>query len=157
MKIDMKQIEALVELLESRDLAEVDLTQGRNSVRIVRRVQGAPAVVASGPAVTAVEPVVKASEPKQKGVAKVQEEALPPGHMIKSPMVGTYYTSPSPEQPEFVAVGQKVAKGDTLCLIEAMKMFNKITADKAGKVVQCLVKNGDPVEFDQPLFIIEEC
>ncbi|MGQ3892203.1 acetyl-CoA carboxylase biotin carboxyl carrier protein [Legionella sp. CNM-4043-24] len=160
--MDIRKIKKLIELLEETGISEIEIKEGEESVRLSRHsypaetpqpirylpqaaAQPIPAPVAApqAPAVTA--PV----ESAQKG------ESVPAGHKIRSPMVGTLYTSPSPEAPVFVSVGQMVKAGDTLCIIEAMKMFNEIEADKAGKVVAILVNNGDPVEYDQTLFIIE--
>jgi acetyl-CoA carboxylase biotin carboxyl carrier protein len=155
---DLGYIEALIKLLKENDIAEIAVTKGRDSVRVVRQGQvahllasapsgGAPAAIAAAPV---------SAQAQSLGVQEAAQPALPEGHLIRSPMVGVFYASPSPDQEAFVSVGQKVAVGASLCLIEAMKMFNKITADKAGKITHCLVKNGDPIEFDQPLFVLDD-
>ncbi|MDP1602053.1 MAG: acetyl-CoA carboxylase biotin carboxyl carrier protein [Legionella sp.] len=156
--MDIRKIKKLIELLEETGISEIEIKEGEESVRLSRHgyqmeapqqyryVQAPPSpAVQSLPTPTHAE-VTSANTPA---------ESSTPGHKIRSPMVGTMYTSPSPEKPAFVTVGQTVKVGDTLCIIEAMKMFNEIESDKAGKVVEILVANGDPIEYDQTLFIIE--
>ncbi len=144
--MDIRKVKKLIELLEESDIAELEIREGEESVRISRQAAVAPyaapattaAPIAPSAAVTAPIP---ASEPR--------------GHHIKSPMVGTYYGAASPNSDPFVVEGQEVKVGDTLCIIEAMKMMNQIESDKSGRVSKILVENGSPVEFDQILFIIE--
>ncbi|MGY0559887.1 MULTISPECIES: acetyl-CoA carboxylase biotin carboxyl carrier protein [unclassified Luteimonas] len=161
--MDLRKIKKLIDLLEASNLSEIEIKEGEESVRL-SRAPAAPAYAA--PAMIAVprnEPVMPMQSPVQAatgGRATAAEEAadagpvLPDGHVVTSPMVGTYYTAPSPDKPPFVTVGQAVAVGDTLGIVEAMKMFNPIEADAAGTVVAILCENGQPVEFDQPLFVI---
>jgi acetyl-CoA carboxylase biotin carboxyl carrier protein len=144
--MDIRKVKKLIELLEDSDIAELEIREGEESVRISRQAvvtpYAAPAAVAVPVAPPAgVPPPLPASEPR--------------GHHIKSPMVGTYYGSASPNSDPFVVEGQEVKVGDTLCIIEAMKMMNQIESDKSGRISKILVENGNPVEFDQILFIIE--
>jgi acetyl-CoA carboxylase biotin carboxyl carrier protein len=153
--MDIRKIKKLIELLEESGIAELEIKEGEESVRISRQsnvqtVASAPAMVAAAPAVAPVASAV--GEPAAEAAA---DTARSSGHAIRSPMVGTYYSSPSPTSGPFVRVGQKVNVGDTLCIIEAMKMMNQIEADKAGTVREVLLENGQPVEFDQELFIID--
>ncbi|HET6725121.1 MAG TPA: acetyl-CoA carboxylase biotin carboxyl carrier protein [Gammaproteobacteria bacterium] len=152
--MDIRKVKKLVELLEESGIAEIEISEGEESVRISRYPQGqpmmAPAPVASAPQPT----VIPASAPGVAG-AEPAVEALPSGHVVKAPMVGTFYRAPSPGAAAFVDVGQSVNVGDTLCIIEAMKMLNQIEADKAGTIKSVLVENGEPVEFGQPMFVIE--
>lgn len=151
--MDIRKIKKLIELLEETGISEIEIKEGEESLRLSRHsgyAMEAPAQrYAHAPQthIIATPPVVATSKPA---------EVVSTGHKVRSPMVGTMYTSPSPETPAFVAIGQTVSVGDTLCIIEAMKMFNEIEADRAGVVTASLVANGDPVEYDQPLFIIEE-
>lgn len=154
--MDIRKIKKLIEMLEESDLVEIEVKEGEESVRISRASQSnsvmvpSPAIpVASAPAAAPAAPVTDGAD---SGAS--DEAGVPNGHTVRSPMVGTFYRSSSPESPPFVEVGQTVSVGDTLCLIEAMKMFNQIEADKGGKVLAILVENGQPVEFDQPLFVI---
>ncbi len=147
--MDIRKVKKLIELLEESGIAELEIHEGEESVRISRQSTLVQSVVAATtPAVPLAAPVVatnSAEAPTQ--VAN--------GHQIKSPMVGTYYASASPTSEPFVTEGRKVNTGDTLCIIEAMKMMNQIEADKSGTVTAIMVDNGSPVEFDQVLFIIE--
>ena len=148
--MDIRKIKKLIELLEESGIAELEIKEGEESVRISRQFAAAP--VAAAPAIAA--PLVAAATPEAAAPApSVAEE--PTGHQVKSPMVGTYYSSASPTSGSFVSVGKKVNIGDTLCIIEAMKMMNQIEADKAGTIKQIMLENGQPVEFDQVLFVIE--
>lgn len=151
--MDIRKIKKLIELVEESGIAELEIAEGEESVRISRHgtapvqapIQYAAAPVAApAPAPTAAPAVETASEP-----------AAISGHSVLSPMVGTFYRAPSPESKVFVEVGQSVNVGDTLCIVEAMKMMNQIEADKSGVVKAILVEDGQPVEFDQPLVIIE--
>ncbi|MGL4379561.1 MAG: acetyl-CoA carboxylase biotin carboxyl carrier protein [Vibrio sp.] len=152
--MDIRKIKKLIELVEESGIAELEISEGEESVRISR--YGAPAPTAqvhyaAAPApVAAPGPVAQAAAVTEAPAAKV-----PAGHQVLSPMVGTFYRSPSPEAKSFIEVGQKVSVGDPLCIVEAMKMMNQIEADKSGVVTAILVEDGQPVEFDQPLVVIE--
>jgi acetyl-CoA carboxylase biotin carboxyl carrier protein len=148
--MDIRKVKKLIELLESSGIAEIEIAEGEESVRISRYPQ-AQAPVASY--VAAPPPV---AETQRAAAAPVAEPAMPAGHEITAPMVGTFYTGPSPGAKPFVEIGANVEAGDTLCIIEAMKMMNQIESDVSGKVIRVLVENGDPVEFGQPLFVIEQ-
>ena len=151
--MDIRKIKKLIELLEESNLTEIEIVEGEESVRLTRAAMAvapppAPVAVASSPAPV---PLV----PQEAMVAEPDEaESVPEGQLVRAPMVGTFYASSSPEAEPFVSMGQKVAVGDTLCIIEAMKMFNQIESDFSGTVVAMLAENGQPVEFDQPLFVI---
>ena len=148
--MDIRKVKKLIELLEESNINELEITEGEESVRISRGVPmqayAAPAPMAPQPAAIAAPVAVAAP------VAAAPEE--PVGHMVKSPMVGTYYASPAPGSGAFVSVGSTVKVGDVLCILEAMKMMNQIEADKAGTIGAVLAEDGDPIEFDQPLFTI---
>lgn len=148
--MDIRKVKKLIELLEESGIAELEIHEGEESVRISRHgAQPAPSAGVPVPSV-ALAPVETPS------VAEPGETAeLPPGHLVTSPMVGTFYEAPSPGATPFVRVGQNVVVGETICIIEAMKILNQIEADKAGVVGAALVENGQPVEYGQPLFIIE--
>ena len=149
--MDLRKIKKLIELLEESGIAEIEIREGEESVRISRMFAGTQAVMTAAPvhvAPTAPTPAPAAA------AAPVTAPATPDGHVVTSPMVGTFYASPSPDAPAFARVGQVVKVGDPLCIIEAMKIMNPIEADRAGTVVSVMVENGQPVEFEQPLFII---
>jgi acetyl-CoA carboxylase biotin carboxyl carrier protein len=151
--MDIRKVKKLIELLEESGIAEIEIKEGEESVRISRDGQ-APTYAAPMPAPVAAP--APAAAPAAAPVPAAEEEpALPTGHQVKSPMVGTFYRAPSPGAAEFVQIGQSVNVGDTLCIIEAMKILNQIEADKSGVVKAVLVENGQPVEYDEPLFIIE--
>lgn len=151
--MDIRKVKKLIELLDESGVAEIEIREGEESVRISRYSQSAPPVmVQSAPAAVPAPPTPTAApEPAASGGA----EAASLGHTVDSPMVGTFYRAPSPGAKPFVEVGQRVNAGDTLCIIEAMKMLNQIEADKAGTIGAILVENGQPVEYGQPLFVIE--
>ncbi len=147
--MDIRKIKKLIELLEESGIAEIEIKEGEESVRISRQATAvvqtvAPAPVQIAPAAGSVPAAAAAEAPPAET-----------GHQVKSPMVGTFYGAASPTSGPFVTQGQQVNVGDTLCIIEAMKMMNQIEADKAGTIRSILVENGSPVEFDQVLFIIE--
>jgi acetyl-CoA carboxylase biotin carboxyl carrier protein len=149
--MDIRKVKKLIELLEESQVAEIEIHEGEESVRISCMpmqavVQAAPAVAMAAPAAAA--PQVAAAP------APAAEPATPAGHTVTSPMVGTFYEAASPGAKPFVTVGQQVNVGDTLCIVEAMKMLNQIEADKAGTISAMLVENGEPVEFGQSLFVI---
>ena len=156
--MDIRKVKKLIELLEESGIAEIEIHEGEESVRISRQTQSAQ-VFAQPMVVPQMAPLATAVAPGAPGApgapAATEAEALPAGQTVRSPMVGTFYRSPSPGAPSFVDIGQTVSEGDTLCVIEAMKMFNQIEAEMSGKVIAILSENGQPVEFDQPLFIIE--
>jgi len=147
--MDIRKIKKLIELVEESGINELEISEGEESVRISR---GAPAATVMQQA-----PMMQAAPVAQAAVAAPAPEATPEvsGHLVRSPMVGTFYSSASPDAPAFAEVGQHVNAGDTLCIIEAMKMMNQIEADKSGVIKTILAENEDAIEFDQPLFIIE--
>ena len=152
--MDIRKVKKLIELLEESNIDEIEIKEGEESVRISRN--GAQAMAAAAPQYAAppmTAPVAPASAPPAAENAPVVEPAAA-GHVVKSPMVGTFYRSPSPTSPAFAEVGQTVKVGDVICIVEAMKMMNQIEADRAGTIEAILVENGEPVEFDQPLFSI---
>ena len=155
--MDLRKIKKLIDLLEESNLAELEIKEGEEIVRLSRMPKG---MVMSPPAMSAQPMRVEAAASAASAPAAAApapaagSKALPEGTVVKSPMVGTFYASANPEAPPFVKVGQSVKAGDTLGIIEAMKMFNQIEADVAGTVLAILVDSGQPVEFDEPLFVI---
>jgi acetyl-CoA carboxylase biotin carboxyl carrier protein len=151
--MDLRKIKKLIDLLEESNLAELEIKEGEEVVRLSRVPKGGVAVAAAPAAVHMPAPV---AAPAAAPVAAPAEAAsnLPAGHVVKAPMVGTFYASASPGAAAFVKVGQQVKAGETLGIIEAMKMFNQIEADVGGTVQAILIDNGQPVEFDQPMFVI---
>jgi len=157
--MDIRKIKKLIELLEETGISEIEIKEGEESLRLSRHSSSTHAAPAPIHYSVPAQMPASHSAPAPShvvGESKPAASSTTSGHRVRSPMVGTLYTSPSPEAPAFVSVGQMVKVGDTLCIIEAMKMFNEIEADRAGKIVEILVSNGDPIEYDQPLFIIEE-
>jgi len=156
--MDLRKIKKLIDLLQESHLTEIEIKEGEESVRLSRGAVAVPAQYAAPPAAAQVmpmqSPVEAATGGRRDPDSEVVGSHLPEGHQVKSPMVGTFYASPSPDKPAFVSVGQTVQVGDALGIIEAMKMFNTIEADAAGTVLAIAVENGQPVEFDQPLFVI---
>ncbi|TKB53659.1 acetyl-CoA carboxylase biotin carboxyl carrier protein [Ferrimonas aestuarii] len=152
--MDIRKIKKLIELVQESGIAELEISEGEESVRISRT---GTAPVATTYAVADAAPMVAPAAAPAPATQAAAPAAAPvaSGHQVKSPMVGTFYRSPSPAAKPFVEVGDTVSAGDTLCIIEAMKMMNQIEADKSGVVKEILVDNGDSVEFDEPLFIIE--
>ena len=147
--MDIRKVKKLIELLETSDIAEIEIKEGEEAVRISRSSSVKTTVVApaTGPA----------AAPAPNPVAAAEEKTAPQttsGHVVSSPMVGTFYRSPSPSSPPFVEIGTHVKAGDVVCIIEAMKMMNQIEAEKAGIIEAILVNDGEPVEFDQPLVTI---
>ena len=147
--MDIRKIKKLIELVEESGINELEISEGEESVRICR---GTPVMAAPAPLMHA---PVAAPAAVAAPVVEAAAPAVASGHQVRSPMVGTFYSSASPESPVFVEVGQHVNAGDTLCIIEAMKMMNQIEADKSGTIKAILAENEDAIEFDQPLFIIE--
>ena len=161
MAMDIRKVKKLIELLEESGINELEIKEGEESVRISRHGSGpafasmpmqfaAPQPITTAPQAAA--PAKESSAVNNNGAAA--GEVAHNGHVVRSPMVGTFYRSPSPSSPVFVEVGQRVKEGDVLCIIEAMKMMNQITADKGGTIEAILIENGQPVEFDQGLFTI---
>jgi acetyl-CoA carboxylase biotin carboxyl carrier protein len=151
--MDIRKVKKLIELLEESGIAEIEIHEGEESVRISRYGSSMPAAqpvqymsapAAAAPTASAVAVAVDATE-----------DAIPSGHIVRSPMVGTYYSSPSPGAKPFISIGDVVSDGDTVCIIEAMKILNQIEAEVSGKVKAILVENGQPVEFGQPLVVVE--
>ena len=152
--MDIRKVKKLIELLEESGISELEITEGEESVRISRHPSGT-VHYATAPAPMAMAAPAPPAAAQASGAAAAAPRAdEPQGHKVLSPMVGTYYEAPSPGTPPFVKPGDTVSQGQTLCIIEAMKMMNQIESDVAGKVVASLVKNGEPVEFGQTLFII---
>ena len=149
--MDIRKIKKLIDLIEESDIAEIEISEGEESVRISRYSSN---VAVAQPTALAVAAPAVAAAPAPAAVAAPAEEKIT-GHAVKSPMVGTFYRSASPDSSPFVEIGQSVSAGQTLCIIEAMKILNQIEADKSGKIKQILVENAHPVEYGQPLFIIE--
>ena len=145
--MDIRKIKKLIEIIEESGIAEIEIKEGEEAIRI-SRYSAVPAAVSYAPTSGAAVPTTPVAT-----VVAPEEKAT--GHVVKSPMVGTFYRSASPGTNVFVEVGQAVSVGDTLCIIEAMKILNQIEADKSGIITQILVENAEPVEYGQPLFIIE--
>jgi len=156
--MDLRKLKTLIDLVAESDISELEVTEGESKVRIVK--SGAPAahsqmvMMPSAPAQMAAAPAIAAPAAASAPVAAAPE-AAPSGHVVKSPMVGTFYRASAPGAAAFVDIGSTVKEGDTLCIIEAMKLLNEIDADASGTIRQILVENGQAVEFGQPLFIIE--
>ena len=157
--MDLRKIKKLIDLLEASNLSEIEIKEGEESVRLARAPRGGMTVgvpmhapMHEAPRAMPMQSPVDAATggPSESSGAA----ALPDGDVVRAPMVGTFYTSPSPDKPPFVTVGQQVKAGDTLGIIEAMKMFNPIEAEVSGTVVKVIAENGQPVEFDEPLFVI---
>ena len=149
--MDIRKIKKLIELVEESGINELEISEGEESVRISRGGQ----VVASAPMMHAAPMAAPVAAPAAPTADAPAAPAAISGHIVRSPMVGTFYSSASPDAPAFVEVGQHVNAGDTLCIVEAMKMMNQIEADKSGVIKEILASNEDAIEFDQPLFIIE--
>ncbi|MDX7990333.1 acetyl-CoA carboxylase biotin carboxyl carrier protein [Xenorhabdus sp. Reich] len=147
--MDIRKIKKLIELVEESGISELEISEGEESVRISR--------VAAVPAMPVTQQYISAPVPAAAPVAPVAADkpAEISGHIVRSPMVGTFYRSPSPDAKAFIEIGQHVNQGETLCIVEAMKMMNQIEADKTGVVKAILVQDGQPVEFDEPLVVIE--
>ena len=153
--MDIRKVKKLIELLEESGISELEITEGEESVRISRHPSGTPAPMhyAMPPPAPVAAPAA-ASPPPAAETAASDSAAAETRHVVRAPMVGTFYSSPAPDKPAFVTVGQSVKAGETLGIIEAMKMFNPIEADVSGTVLSILGESGQPVEFDQPLFVI---
>ncbi|HHJ40103.1 MAG: acetyl-CoA carboxylase biotin carboxyl carrier protein subunit [Methylothermaceae bacteria B42] len=150
--MDIRKIKKLIEILEETSIAEIEIHEGEESLRI-SRVSATTQIVAP---VETPPPAPQPQAPAEEVVPAAEEvEEEPAGHIVRSPMVGTFYRAPAPGAKPFVEVGHHVNVGDTLCIIEAMKILNQIEADKSGVITKILVENGQPVEYNQPLFVIE--
>jgi acetyl-CoA carboxylase biotin carboxyl carrier protein len=155
--MDIRKVKKLIELLDESGIAEIEITEGEESVRISRHGSGVVAApVAAAPAPVAAAPAATATATSAPAVAAPVVEVEDDGSAVKAPMVGTFYAAPSPGSPSFVQVGDRVSEGDTLCIIEAMKMMNQIETEVAGTVKSIRVQNGDPVEYGQILFVIDQ-
>lgn len=155
--MDIRKIKNLIDLVDESTISEIEIIEGEGSIRISRNTQGAAVahVAPVAPAFNPMQQIVATTAAPVAAAAAPAAPALPEGKVIRSPMVGTFYTAASPTSKAFTGVGETVNIGDTVCIVEAMKMFNQIEAEISGKVVSILVQNGEPVEFDQPLFILE--
>jgi acetyl-CoA carboxylase biotin carboxyl carrier protein len=145
--MDLRKLKKLIDLVEQSGIAELEITEGEERVRIAR-------VGAQGPAQIIAPPVVAGPQVTAPAAVTAAAAAEPEGHVVKSPMVGTFYRAPSPNAQSFVEVGSQIKEGETLCIIEAMKLLNEIESDKTGVVKAILIENGQPVEFGEPLFVI---
>jgi acetyl-CoA carboxylase biotin carboxyl carrier protein len=147
--MDLRKLKTLIELVESSGIAELEISEGEERVRITRTAASAQQTYAPAP-----QPIIATAATQAVAPAEPAKPQVAEGHVVKSPMVGTFYRSASPGSKAFVDVGQTVNSGDTLCIIEAMKLLNEIEADQGGVIKAILVENGQPVEFGQPLFVI---
>ncbi|MEI7456293.1 MAG: acetyl-CoA carboxylase biotin carboxyl carrier protein [Nitrosomonadales bacterium] len=152
--MDLRKLKTLIELVEASGIAELEISEGEERVRITRTVAAGQQLFAPAPQQQQYMAAPVAAAPIAAVAAAPEAPAVAEGHVVKSPMVGTFYRSPSPGSKQFVDVGQNVNAGDTLCIIEAMKLLNEIDADHTGVIKAILVENGQPVEFGQPLFVI---
>jgi len=152
--MDLRKLKKLIDLVQESGIGEIEITEGEEKVRISRQAAGGQPVFMTAPTMQAM-PMAGGAAPAPIGEAAPAAPAEPKGHALKSPMVGTFYRAPSPGAPAFVEIGQAVTKGQTLCIIEAMKLLNEIESDVSGSVKAILVENGQPVEYGQPLFLIE--
>lgn len=146
--MDLRKLKKLIDLVEASSIAELEITEGEEKVRIAKSIAGAPMMMHA-------PQMMHAPAPAAAPVAAAPvEDAVPEGHIVRSPMVGTFYRAPSPGSKNFAEVGQSVNAGDTLCIIEAMKLLNEIESDQSGVIKAILVENGQPVEYGEPLFVI---
>ncbi len=151
--MDIRKVKKLIELLEESGIAEIEISEGEESVRISRYSRDAP-VVSAPPVSATAAPAASTAQPPAPEAAVTEPPSQ--GHEVRAPMVGTFYAAPAPGAKAFVEIGSEVQAGDTLCIIEAMKMMNQIEATHSGRIVSILAENGEPVEFDQVLFVIED-
>ena len=148
--MDLRKLKKLIDLVEASGIAELEITEGEEKVRIAKSIAGAPMLMQQPPQMAyAAAPAAAAPV-----AAAPAEDAMPEGHVVRSPMVGTFYRAPAPGSKNFAEVGQSVNVGDTLCIIEAMKLLNEIESDQGGVIKAILVENGQPVEYGEPLFVI---
>jgi acetyl-CoA carboxylase biotin carboxyl carrier protein len=146
--MDLRKLKKLIDLVEASGIAELEITEGEERVRIAKSIAGAPMMMAHAPQ------MMHAAAAPAAAPAAPAEDAVPEGHVVRSPMVGTFYRAPAPGSKNFAEVGQSVNAGDTLCIIEAMKLLNEIETDQGGVIKAILVENGQPVEYGEPLFVI---
>ena len=151
--MDLRKLKKLIDLVQESGIGEIEITEGEEKVRISRQIAAPQPVIMASPTMQAYATGPGAAAPVASPAIPVA--AQPTGHTLKSPMVGTFYRAPSPGAPPFVEIGQSVSKGQTLCIIEAMKLLNEIESDFSGTIKAILVENGQPVEYGQPLFLIE--
>ena len=154
--MDIRKVKKLIELLDESGIAEIEITEGEESVRISRHPASSAPPPAPAPAAPAEVPAPAAAASPAASQPAAAAEPDDEGHAVTAPMVGTFYASPSPGSPAFVQVGDRVSEGDTLCIVEAMKMMNQIEAEVAGVVKSIRAQNGDPVEYGQILFVIDQ-
>jgi len=147
--MDLRKLKKLIDLVEASGIAELEITEGEEKVRIAKSIACTPMMMSHAPQMMHAPASVAAPV-----VAAPAEDALPEGHVVRSPMVGTFYRAPAPGSKNFAEVGQSVSAGDTICIIEAMKLLNEIETDQAGIIKAILVENGQPVEYGEPLFVI---
>ncbi|HEX4330696.1 MAG TPA: acetyl-CoA carboxylase biotin carboxyl carrier protein [Usitatibacter sp.] len=152
--MDLRKLKKLIDLVQESGIGEIEITEGEEKVRISRQTSAAGPVIMAAPPMQVGYPAPPVGAPGGPAAAPAAPPE-PQGHQLKSPMVGTFYRAPSPGAPSFIEVGQSVTKGQTLCIIEAMKLLNEIESDVAGTIKAILVENGQPVEYGQPLFLIE--
>jgi len=155
--MDIRKIKKLIELLEDSDVAEIEIVEGEESVRIARAAVMSSVAPAATPQPFTQQPIYPSAAPAQPETSGSDdsEDLLPPGTIVESPMVGTFYRSPTPGAKPFVEIGQTVSKGDTLCIIEAMKIMNQIVAETSGTIRAIVVEEGQPVEYGEPLIVID--
>ena len=150
--MDLRKLKKLIDLVEASGIAELEITEGEEKVRIAKSIAGAQMMLAHAPQMMQAQATAPA--PAAPVPTAPAEDAVPEGHIVRSPMVGTFYRAPAPGSKNFAEVGQSVNAGDTLCIIEAMKLLNEIESDQGGVIKAILVENGQPVEYGEPLFVI---
>jgi acetyl-CoA carboxylase biotin carboxyl carrier protein len=153
--MDLRKLKKLIDLVQESGIGEIEITEGEEKVRISRQSTPAPPVFMASPSMQPMTLGAPGTGPAGGSGVESAAAPEPKGHTLKSPMVGTFYRAPSPGAPAFVEIGQSVSKGQTLCIIEAMKLLNEIESDASGTIKAILVENGQPVEYGQPLFLIE--
>ena len=147
--MDLRKLKKLIDLVETSGIAELEITEGEEKVRIAKSIAGAPMMMSHAPQMMQIPPTVTPT-----AAPTVIEDGIPEGHVVRSPMVGTFYRASAPGAKDFVEVGQSISAGDTVCIIEAMKLLNEIESDQGGVIKAILVENGQPVEYGEPLFVI---
>ena len=147
--MDLRKLKKLIDLVETSGIAELEITEGEEKVRIAKSIAGAPMMMSHAPQMMQNPPAVTPT-----AAPAVIEDGIPEGHVVRSPMVGTFYRASAPGAKDFVEVGQSISAGDTVCIIEAMKLLNEIESDQGGVIKAILVENGQPVEYGEPLFVI---
>lgn len=146
--MDLRKLKKLIDLVETSGIAELEITEGEEKVRIAKSIAGAPMMMSHMPQMMHAQP------PATPVAAPAVDDGIPEGHVVRSPMVGTFYRASAPGAKDFVEVGQSISAGDTVCIIEAMKLLNEIESDQGGVIKAILVENGQPVEYGEPLFVI---